>query len=371
MENIGLVTFSTSIGNYGQVLQAYAIQEYLKKRGHNVLLLRQKEGNIKRIFNILILYIKRLLCILTTSSKIRKSYESQYKYIRNKQKAAEEEKKHPRKFEDFRKNHFTIIDNSKASLRNNQITALCAGSDQIWAGHNPFHFLDFGGNNLKRFSLASSTGNRKISVKSKIKIKKWLSRFEFISVREDSGLRLCQELGYNNTVKILDPTFLLQAEDYDKITYKQNNKENYIFVYLLNSDIPIQYSKILNFAKQNDMSVKYVAGQGRIDNENKIYATVPEWLTLLRNSKYVITNSFHGMVFSIIYQKPFLVLPRIGDTGYMNERIVDITKKMGLEERIFNEDIDVIKDKMSFSKAHDEIIDNKQRLNEILINIGL
>lgn len=366
-DNIGLVTFSTSYNNYGQVLQAYATQEYLKSRNHKVFLLREVKTLKERIVFQAKVIIKEFVLLLTQSSKVRKSLDSQLERRRNESVFLEEDKKHPRYFESFRQQYFTIIDSDSSSVNSNNITILCAGSDQIWYGQNHFFFLDFGGEKLKRISIATSTGNKVFPQKTKDVMAQWLRRFSFITVREQSGLQLCYELGRNDAQQILDPTFLLDSTDYSRLLSDNNeNIEDYIFVYLLNAPSAISIEDIHAFAKENGLTVKYVTGQGRIDEYDKIYASVPEWLSLLRGAKYVITNSFHGMAFSIIYRKAFMVLPRIGESKNMNERIESIANLMNLVDRIYTGNLSQIFNKVDYRTASEVIHDNRVKLDTIM-----
>lgn len=370
-EVIGLVTFSSSYNNYGQVLQAYATQEYLKSHGHNVFLIREVESKKGKLRFWLKVILKKILFILTHSQKVRKSLESQMRPINNNRAFLEEEKKHPRFFEEFRQKHFQIIKSSNNDLKNNKLSVLCAGSDQIW-GRRGFFYLSFGDDKLKKISIASSTGNKVHPPKTKSKIAQWLKPFSFVTVREASGVKLCKEVGRIDAIQILDPTFLLNANSYNLlIPENERLTEDYIFVYLLKAPSSLSFEEIGEFASQNGLQIKYVTGQGRVDDFEKIYATVPEWLKLLRDAKYIITNSFHGMAFSIIYQKQFMVLPRLGESMNMNERIEDLAAQMNLENRIYKNGLHTLFDEIDYTKSIQVISNNHATLDFLMSKFGL
>lgn len=124
---------------------------------------------------------------------------------------------------------------------------------------------------------------------------------------------------------------MLSAEYYRKI-YNENSFEKrskkYILVYNLVSKSNIDIGKIKKFADKRQLDVVYVTGHGQVDSENKLYATIPEWLYLIDNAEYVITNSFHGSIFSSIFHKQFVVFPLKGNpTNSRLETLTDLLEQ--------------------------------------------
>ena len=371
MGKIGLITFTTTLDNYGQVLQALAIKDYLQNRGHDVFLMREKEGLATSVSLFIRYLIKKLIYFFTKSSKIKKSIETQKNLVHWRAVYKANEKLHPRFFENFRKENFVIIDCNNKAIKKYRLSALCAGSDQIWGSHDKIHFLQIGTSSLKRFSIGPSTGDRQLTQVGKNLVSQWLKSFSFVTVREPSGVVMCRECGYENVSLVPDPTFLLSMTQYNRYTTQGDNCGDYIFVYLLRSQSPVSLDEIDVFAKRHNLKVKYVSGQGRMDEHTKIYATVPEWLSLIRNARYIITNSFHGMAFSIIYQKQFLVLPRVDETKNMNERIFSLTNILCLEDRIYNGHLDILFESINYKKAEAKIIENKQVVDNLMSKISM
>jgi hypothetical protein len=182
-------------------------------------------------------------------------------------------------------------------------------------------------------------------------------------------LEFCKKAGYNKAIQVLDPTFLIEKEKYNNYILNNETSKPYIFVYLLGAECEVSVDRIYEFAQKHNLEVKYVASQGREDSYEKIWATVPEWITLMKCASYVITNSYHGMALSIIYHKQFLVLPVIGSTSFMNERIFSLADTLGLNDRIYVESLEALFNAINYTKADSTIYTNKELLNNKMTDI--
>jgi hypothetical protein len=372
MAKIGLVTFSNSYDNYGQVMQALATQEYLKNRGHQVYLMREDISWHEKFNQNLRQLVKKAIFIILGYKRVKNLANERLKLSFRLIMEEFEEKRHPRFFEEFRQHHFDIFNNSDSTLNKLNVSVLCTGSDQIWTLANRFFFLRFGNPQMKRIAIAPSTGNRDIPKMDRSLISEWLQSYSFVTTREKSGADMCKSLGYHNVCKILDPSFLLTADYYNKFASQNKEIDPYIFVYLLDAESPVQYDEIQEFAKANNLIIKYVTGGRRYDDKNsQIFATVEEWLCLLSNADYVLTNSFHGMAFSIIFRKKFLVLPLTGGSKMTNERIYNVTSELGLEKRIFSGDLQDLFNTIDYSIAEKRIKENKIILDNLMIDNGM
>ena len=367
MAKIGVITFSETKDNYGQVLQYLAIHEYLKQRGHEPYLLRyqaKKRSIIRRILSKIYHYN----FISSTKQTPKKNSDLMELYAKWTEWSERNDIIHPRCFEIFRKRFFNI--KTIVGFRDRQILELDAyaiGSDQIWSYVSNWNFLGFVPKGKPRFSIAPSTGNKCFTSEQIQNASMMLKDFSFVTCREDSGLVFCRQAGYENAVKLLDPTFLIDKETYD--SYVHNSEKSvkpYIFVYLLGAECDVPVENIFEFAKKNALEVRYVASQGREDSFEKQWATVPEWLSLMKDARYVITNSFHGMALSIIYQKQFLVLPVIGVSSFMNERIRSLGEILMLNDRIYKNSLDEILKDVDYGKAKSIIATNKGVLDSKL-----
>lgn len=348
---IGIMTFWWSNDNYGQLLQCYALQKYLRNLGHDAFLIRYDSSNDILPKNC-IRIIKKNLKIVYQNIKFLKS-------------------KKLRKFDEFRDKYISQSERIYKSIEElrtvpPEADMYIVGSDQVWSCiMSPFdrkkniasaYFLDFGKSETKRISYAASWGTDKISDEYINFISPLLKKFNAVSVREESGLKLCEENGVKSAICVSDPTFLLSKDIYEtEILQKTNinHKEKYLFLYLLNNTFNFDIKKIFDFAKQNELKVIYVTGNGKTDVYNKVYATIPEWLCYIKNAEYVVTNSFHCSVFSMIFQKQYAVIPLNGFYEKLNTRMSSLFNLCKIEERFLTDDFSILD--IPYSVNFDEI----------------
>lgn len=339
---IGILTFWWSEDNYGQQLQCFALQEYLRNAGHEPFLIRYNKQQDFPESSFLIKCVKGLNPIKL------------YKFCKgkiNEEKIRREYATHNRDFKGFQEKYITAtysIYTSYEDLKKSVpfADAYIVGSDQVWnfKDYHPrgFHsilkayMLDFVPKDKKRMSYAASWGIKSVDESLKTEIAELLGKFAYVSVREESGVVICNDLGIRADC-VADPTLLLSADSYRKIytdssVRKPNGK--FLLLYMLNNlqkgDIN---AAVFEFAKQQNLSVVYVTGNGVIDKYEKFYATIPEWLYLVDNAEYVVTNSFHCCVFSLIFNKRFGAVKLNGRFSGMNTRLDSLFAKYTPEER--------------------------------------
>ena len=372
MAKIGIITFNSTIDNSGQILQYLATQEYLKSLGHDPILVEPNGWErtfprlIKWSIQITYGYLKNVASRLKPRKKIsiiEKELEKENTFKEWAITTANQEKIHPRHFSSFRKKYFSCQTGTFDKILSSGYDSFCVGSDQTWSAAGWYWMLGWVPKKIRRFSIAPSVGHRKYTKKELKSFTPYLKKFDFITVRENNGIELCKQCGRNDAVKILDPVFLLETGEYNKFATKVPLNKPYVLIYMLGGEIALPIFKIIEFCNRHGLEVKYVESQGRNENiPNKIYATVEEWLGLISNAKYVITNSFHGTAFSIIYHKPFLVFPLINLMSDMNERIYDLTKQMELETRIYKDNLDILLCDINWDIADLKIKENKNWL---------
>lgn len=235
---------------------------------------------------------------------------------------------------------------------NSQLNKLCntflTGSDQLWKGYNGkfrwsggFNFLDFADDSKRKVAYATSFGEEVYTGDrlDEMQVECLLKCFDAISVREDSGVRICEGFGVD-AVTMPDPVFLCDTEVYDNVTSKEDlEREPYIFAYILQPTVYKQ-NLIKEIAKHfrlkvvavADKNPNYIAHQGVSEWTLDVIGNVKidEWLWYIKNAEYVLTDSYHGFCFSLIYQKEFLCLsPRDSLT-----RFESLAEKTELLERI-------------------------------------
>jgi hypothetical protein len=323
---IGIVTHWDSKDNYGQQLQLFALQEFLRKLGHNPFLIRYDRS--KDIG-------KRNYLNLFNPFKV-------WEYLmksRNKRKSLKYSALQPsRHFDSFRKKYTEESDviYNYNTIRENPPHAdvYITGSDQVWRSVCPAEFLQFGDDDIIRVSYAASFGLSKFPKKSMKTKQQYLKKFNYISVRENDGLFLCKKMGFSNAQIVLDPTMLLDRDYYIKrfSLNQSSNNEDYLVLYLLGDLKGICVDEIYNFAEENNLKVRYVDTHGQYNEKEKIYPTIEEWLNLILNAKFVITNSFHGTVFSLLLHVKFCSIKK----GSSDGRLYTLLERFKLEKNIYS-----------------------------------
>jgi len=357
---IGILTFWWSQDNYGQLLQCFALQKYLRDMGHEAYLIRYRYSTDtkKTLFIVKVFKAFNIIKLLRYLSKKLKKY-----------KITNEQVLFNREFDDFRNKYLCFskeIYSTYLELKENPplADAYIVGSDQVWnyklldiPRSNPCHayFLDFGPENVKRLSYAASFGVSELPDVVKATIKPLLANFNYISVREENGVSLCKQCGCKKVEWVCDPTLLLDASCYrvlyrDCIDNIQKPEKKYIFLYMLSNECSFDIQNVYNYAASKKLDVVYVTGNGRIDNKEKQFPNIPTWLYLVDNSEYIITNSFHCGVFSSLFHKQFGIVPLSGNDKGMNARFDSLFARLGIESRyIIKDDFSVLDNKYTIT----------------------
>lgn len=339
---IGIITFHWG-SNYGAILQAYALQEFLSKVGHEVHIINFKPK--KYDFSFFKLLTSRLLL-------------NPIKYFRNWKKELTLSR--------FRDKYLntTIRYRSIGELKNNPpaCDVYISGSDQVL---NPYftqygedgnlpssaYFLDFGSKSVIRIGYAVSFGCTEYPELAKKLAQSLLKNFGKIGVREKTGESILASMDYHNFCIVPDPTILLKSTDYDKHTKEGKEKGKLTFIYMLRTD-----NEILNKLKK--------------EVPNNIVAdfkmSIGSWLSNIKNAKSVVTNSFHGVVFCLHYHIPFVVLLKTTENIGMNDRFFTLLEPMNLLKYIISEsDLSSLKALLSEERHWDKVDKEIDRLKEI------
>lgn len=323
---IGIVT-QPLLANYGGILQNYALQQVLKRMGHTPV-------TIDYIPHISVMHF-----LLSTCKTVC------FWFVPGKRRPFARYPEQLRRHEitnGFVKKEIvttqTVHRYSKKMISENRFAALVVGSDQVWRPmYNlqiPDMFLKFAKHaKVKKIAYAASFGvdnweyNRWQTIVSRNLVK----RFNAVSVREESGVELCNKYLGVDAVHLLDPTLLLDKKDYnDLCSHIPVRQDRFLAAYILNMTVEKQ-SFIENFARQRGLQVRCFKEAGMEKDGDAI--TVEEWLSMFRDADFVITDSFHGSVFSIIYQKDFLSFANILRGA---DRFVSLLSMFGLTDRIIS-----------------------------------
>lgn len=352
------------INNYGSVLQTFASQKYLYKYGYDCTVIdytrdnATKKGVYRDFYNIYrnckdfralklfsYFFAKRAEIRFVNKSKLFDSFRN--KYLKMTKKVDKEQL-----YSCFTENALYIV-----------------GSDQTWnydynGGFLPEYYLSFVKNGIK-ISLSSSIGNEHFNQSEVDDVKKYLSDFQFITVREHSAVSALQELGIVNAVHILDPTLLLTKEDWVEKLNLEEGKSDYILIYQLNHnrvlvEFAIQLAKLTGLRIIRIHTFDFKDGIKDLKNVNP-----DTFCQLFLNARYVITDSFHGTAFSINFNKDFFSF----NPPKYSTRINSILKLCKLEDRLMLEsDLDTIylDKKINYEEVNAILQTEREKVNELM-----
>lgn len=231
---IGIITFWQSDDNYGQVLQCWALQQQLKRMGHDPFLIRYSP--LKQIVLHKWRKFWKIILIYPIFRKLKRLQEA-----RNASAIAQ--KNVQRKFNEFRKRQIVVSDRAYHGLtdiQENPPTADCyiCGSDQVWSmlldnRENQAFYLNFGKKDIKRIAYAASFGRDAYPMELNDQLHDILVKFDAISVREKTGIDICKKVDMQ-AIDVLDPTLLLSIKEYVQIIEKPSIDEKYFYTYSLN-----------------------------------------------------------------------------------------------------------------------------------------
>ena len=331
--------------NYGGLLQAFALQTVLTRLGHEAMILNRCYTNAPDSLVTRMLRIKNILIgrdvVCKDENKISKAEEKISKFIQNRYKLTDS---------------IYTTEDLKKCVEKEKLNAIVVGSDQVWRPRyspNIFnYFLDFlDSKAVKRYSYAASFGvdSWEYSQYETERCSRLAQLFDGITVRESSAVELCKENLGVKAEHVLDPTLLLSAQDYiDLISTDIEKSSGELFTYILDSgaekDTIIEMiAKATNhkpFACMPKLKLTYKNARKNLE-DCKIPA-VEQWIQSFVDANMVVTDSFHGTVFSIIFNKPFWVVanPQRGNTRMESLLAVfDLKDRMVTEENIANKDL--------------------------------
>lgn len=334
---VGILTFHDA-HNYGAVLQAFALKKYIEKIGYNVEIINYHHENIPDGF---------------PKENNEKRWEKFNKFIQE--------------LIGYDKKMYT----TEEQLEELDIDYWICGSDQIWnteitRGFNKGFFLDFKTEG-KKISYAVSMGIKELPKEQEKQFKDSINKLDNISVREETLQEYAKKFTNKKIEKVLDPTLLLEANDYDNLLL-ENVYGDYVLIYALGPDErltqiarKIADDKNVNIIELNDKKIENYFCEQISD------AGPSEFLTLIKNAKAIITNSFHGTIFSIIFQKEFYTITRLN----RNSRMENILKIVDMNDRLIDkvEELEFVKEqdyKKAFEKLHKEKEKSIIFLNEAL-----
>ncbi len=321
---IGIVTQPLEM-NYGGILQNWALQQALRRLGHDAITIDAYERYS------LPHYLYSCMQAVIYSIRHGKKLDLPRRYRGSLRKPMTGE---------FIEHHITkthvMWDYQRSVVKRYRLDAMVVGSDQVWRarynwGHIEDMYLRFvEGLPLRRVAYAASFGvdNWEYNSEQTKACARLAQQMDAISVREPSGVDLCREHLGVEAISVLDPTMLLQAEDYEAlIDTAPDDQDNYLAIYCLDIT-PAKKDFFEGLARDRGLEVRYFSAGWYAE------VTVPQWLAMLSRATMVVTDSFHGTVFSILFGKEFYTLcnPQRGNT-----RISGLLEQLGLGQRLISD----------------------------------
>lgn len=340
MKKIGILTLNGYF-NYGNRLQNYALQEFINMNGFEC----------ETIINDTIID-KSSLFEINKKNKIKNLLDKDFRQIYsainkriNSKKINDINNERTKLFKDFSRKY---INETKFSIKYGEIDKnletkydyFITGSDQVW---NPFDFkvsevsfLTFAPKH-KRISYAPSFGVYDIPQQERENYKKWLSEMKHISVREDAGAKIVKELTGKEVPVVIDPTMILTKEQWLSVAKKSKAKpkKKYLLTYLLGEGSKEHKQKIKKISEKYNLEIVNLGTIKDVEH----YVTGPsEFIDYINDASIFFTDSFHGCVFSMLLDTPFVVCTRVGQDSKtsMESRIDTFLEKFELKERRYS-----------------------------------
>lgn len=334
--------------NHGASLQEFALLKYLKNIGHNAQTIHYKPNYLSGHFKLRTISNPRFDKPLLRQLYILAKLPGRIFALKRK-----------KAFDEFSRKYINTdskLYRSNEELKENlpEADAYICGSDQIWNsffqnGKDPSFYLNFVPSNKLKISYAASFAIDAIEESLKPFVKENIERIDKISVRENSGLKILENLSITRAVHVLDPVFLIGSKYWEE-TFVTPIKEKFIFVYDFESNKNIERISI-ETAKKHNLKI-FTVNQNITYADKNFFKKSPEvFLSLISNANFIIGNSFHALAFSLIFNKIFFVVDR---NEKINTRMRDFMSSLNLS--YLNLDVDEF-------KTFDKVSINYERVN--------
>jgi len=359
---IGILTFNWAI-NYGAILQMFSLYKYLKRNNYDVSIINYSPDELEILYNLKIfskpLNPKKIIRKIIENIYKRNQYDKFNKFI-NKEMILTKKIKNR---EELKK----IID---------KIDLVIVGSDQVWNYDITKGYLqDYLLTNIdcNKISYAASLGKNEIKNEIKYIFEKSLKNFDFISVREENSIKFLKSI-YNREdyVNCIDPVFLLNKDEWVELSSKSKYKikdSEYILIYMLEYNEKLIKSANELSCKYNQpiysIEIPYLRLKAKMPNIKKLHDVGPlDFVKIINNAKYILTNSFHGMAFSLILNKKFVSYAH----STVNLRMENLLELYNLNNcQITNySTIDLVQN--IFAKCEKTYCNKNNKIYEVIIN---
>lgn len=361
--------------NYGGLLQNFALQTVLNELGHEVYTINISRKGYHLTFMKMASIAKRSFLRILGHDIVIRAWPTEQESEIISQNTRQFVKRNIKTTKSITQKL------NQRLIKEYEFDAYIVGSDQVWrpcySPQQPTYFLDFlkNNSNVKKLAYAASFGvsEWEFNKKQTVYYGELLKLFDAVSVREDSGVELCKRYFDVDATHLLDPTMLLNKEEYISLVEKMNISKSpgNLFIYILdkNEDKSAIVNSVADQFKLDPFSVmpkRSFSEPGRKDINDCVFPPVEEWIRGFIDAEFVITDSFHGTVFSILFNKPFIA---IANKRRGLARFESLLKLFQLEDRLVfptdNFNIDNLNE-INWEKTNAILVREKKRSMEFI-----
>ena len=345
MKDVAILTKYYKNYNYGGMLQGYALHKVVQNLGYSCDIISYNVGENKNpVYSNLLQQCKQY-GIKPASGKVIEKCTGKMKFLIKDILDIRRQK-----FDEFMNetnSNTEVFNDSNLTRLNDEYKYFISGSDQVW---NPnavrlLYLQGFVDDTKTRIAYAASFGRDNLSEFEANKMIPYIKKFNYLGIREKTGTELLKKYIDNHIETVLDPTMLLTQNEWDSVSSKQIVNEDYAIFYFFSNSYNVR-KKSEEFCKKNNLKMvlipyakqeyNFYDSKGESIRINDIGPK--EFVSMIKYAKYVFTDSFHGAVFSIIYNKPFVVFER-NKKGHvsMNSRLYDLLDTFELKDRLIND----------------------------------
>ncbi|MBW4455948.1 MAG: polysaccharide pyruvyl transferase family protein [Nostoc indistinguendum CM1-VF10] len=312
---IGILTFH-HVDNYGATLQACALWSFINSQGYDVEIIDYRPIKIAWIYFRPLIPLRRLGKVFVN---IPRAWKMRQFLLSNVKLSARK-----------------VYDKKSLQYYNDKYDVVICGSDQVWCldsfrGFNSSFFLDFiNKQTTRKISYAASFGSTLQLGNYQKEIYTLINQFQTILVRDSNSKKIINDECNKEATKVLDPTFLIK---YDDLQEPPKIKDKYLLLYTQAEIGSEEEDFIKLLAATQNLTIISVGKPNQLAQINLEGAGPKEWLGLHSQASYIVTNTFHGTVFSIIFQKPFNAFV----PSDKSNKVTDLLTDLGLQDRIFSD----------------------------------
>lgn len=353
----------TNLINYGSVLQCYALCRAVRDLGYESEILWE-EGNLSSNFDFRLIKVIRTGVKVMTHPSLLKSTIKSIKEIREKEIHPETVKLF-RKFVEENIQQRTLMHNELVDVaHSDEYLKFICGSDQVWCSTttyvDPLMYLRFVPRE-KRIAYAPSIGRDYIPKYNRKKMRKYITDIPHVSIRENDGRRLVKELTGREVPVVADPTLLLEREVWEPLKDESIQPARpYVLCYFLDTPSQKTQQDIELFAKEKGLEIISIGRELDIENIQNPFCGPSQFLSYVSNATMVITDSYHGMLFSIIYKKKFWAIERSYQQFDQSSRQLTVLDKLNLRERYISDTNHLSREEIDYDTVHEKIKDFRE-----------